>query len=854
MLKYFFNMKRKKDRFWALVLGILLLGFQSCLCFDCRESELGFSKSVELKCVVYPDVPHGEEYIRVTAQNLRDYSLYSDESLYLKLAPSAPPTPVNIIEQHADTFRPNEVVGVALDGVPIVSGLLASGVDGVSENNGITGAVDYCGGQYGDTAEGTRYSYRIMPACIYDTGEVEIKRDSTVVPAIIDKRRRYVASLHELIDEFQALKGPRLLGYSLSGYPIYSPLTERGIQQTGMDNCNGKFVDEKFEYFARVDFPYLIGCEGPGEYPHEAMGVSADEAATRVVMGKDHHCPGGRYPSPRDPSICFVCSVGTYCPKGSVNAKPCPAGRWGNRRGEASPACSGKCKGGFYCPEGSVGPEANSCGNSSYFCPAGSAHPNVVEIGFYSVTGHGEYGGLATEETLTRRVAQKRCRPGHFCPLLGHRSQGIEIPLPPGVYGDSDGLTTANGTALCPEGYYCPLGSVTPTVCPRGTYGATLGLADDKCSGKCDAGHWCEAGSTTPTQHRCPAGYYGASTGSTSRHCSGNCEPGQAFNASGAVARECKQTGCSAGFFCPSGSTSATQRLCGGAHLFCPPFSALPVPVTEGYYTTGPLSAPRTPPPAPLQHSGDEQNRTSQTQCEGGFFCQAGKKFICPRGHFGSDIGMTDGKCSGECDPGYFCDEGATTPTQNLCGGPEVYCPRGSFRPTLAPRGFYTQGLALTTRHFIVACDPGHFCIGGIKRPCAAGRYSANGSPSEECDGLCDEGFWCESASPSPRQHICSGGRYGVKGSGTTQCTGACLKGYYCPAGSSRPYQNECGDEYHYCPAGSVAPMAVETGFYSTGGNATTRFAQEECHVSEILGTPPAADSRVNLCPDTLKT
>merc|ERR1719502_2053227 len=43
---------------------------------------------------------------------------------------------------------------------------------------------------------------------------------------------------------------------------------------------------------------------------------------------------------------------------------------------------------------------------------------------------------------------------------------------------------------------------------------------------------------------------------------------------------------CAAGYYCPSGSTSATQHECGGPGVFCPVGSAAPVPVLQGHYTS----------------------------------------------------------------------------------------------------------------------------------------------------------------------------------------------------------------------------------------------------------------------------
>ena len=80
---------------------------------------------------------------------------------------------------------------------------------------------------------------------------------------------------------------------------------------------------------------------------------------------------------------------------------------------------------------------------------------------------------------------------------------------------------------------------------------------------------------------------------------------------------------------------------------------------------------------------------------------------------------------------------------------------------------------------------------------------------------------------------------------------GSCLKGYYCPLNSTTPFEVECGGEHVYCPHGSASPLPVLAGHYSTGGNITTRSGQEKCIGTDTLGTPPAANHRINVCPST---
>ena len=56
---------------------------------------------------------------------------------------------------------------------------------------------------------------------------------------------------------------------------------------------------------------------------------------------------------------------------------------------------------------------------------------------------------------------------------------------------------------------------------------------------------------------------------------------------------------CQAGYFCPTGSVSPTQRECGGEDVYCPTGSGAPIPIPTGYYSTG----------------GDVRTRSGKSEC-----------------------------------------------------------------------------------------------------------------------------------------------------------------------------------------------------------------------------------------------
>jgi len=137
----------------------------------------------------------------------------------------------------------------------------------------------------------------------------------------------------------------------------------------------------------------------------------------------------------------------------------------------------------------------------------------------------------------------------------------------PGVGGDT---RNQQGQAPCPVGTYCSGG--LQYACPPGRFGSTEGLATRECTGPCAAGHYCEAGSTTPTQF-----------------------------------------------------------VCGGVHVFCPVGSEAPELALPGEFTVGPTV----------------EMRSSTAPCPSGSYCVDGIPRPCPAGRFGcaARLGVTD--CNG---------------------------------------------------------------------------------------------------------------------------------------------------------------------------------------------------------------
>ena len=98
------------------------------------------------------------------------------------------------------------------------------------------------------------------------------------------------------------------------------------------------------------------------------------------------------------------------------------------------------------------------------------------------------------------------------------------------------------------------------------------------------------------------------------------------------------------------------------------------------------------------------------------------------------------------------------------------------------PRGLAVDSHHTKSEQFV--CPPGHYCKSGVRYKCPTGRYGGReGETEEECEGDCEEGYYC------PR--------------GSAEKTGA----------------GECGAVDVYCPRGSGSPVGVQEGYYTTFGD-----------------------------------
>jgi hypothetical protein len=391
------------------------------------------------------------------------------------------------------------------------------------------------------------------------------------------------------------------------------------------------------------------------------------------------------------------------------------------------------------------------------------------------------------------------CEPGHYC------SDGVRRPCPPRTYGNTSLLTDSSCSGVCPAGFFCPTGTISPfsnpcgdatVYCPEGSHtpievptgyysvndmnNADSDLLDDRhiktrsAILPCPFGTFCLDG----IKYACPAGHYGNELTQSNPTCNGPCPEG---------------------FYCPSASVDPFANPCAAdPTIYCPKGTDFPLSVGLGYYT---IMSEKS-----FQFGG---GYTDMRPCTRGNYCQNGVQYLCPAGRFGRISQEVNSSCSGICRAGYYCPAGSYMSSQFLCDDTSVYCPTGSYKPTPVSIGHYTVG---------------HVGNGSLEEVLVIDQRSLH-TIERSAQTLCEPGYYCL---PDGIKRMCPPGRYGATyGLSSKDCTGYCQPGYYCPEGSSNPTPFECGSPDVFCPPGSATPQSVDVGYYT----------RKCCFFSSIMGS-----------------
>ena len=311
---------------------------------------------------------------------------------------------------------------------------------------------------------------------------------------------------------------------------------------------------------------------------------------------------------------------------------------------------------------------------------------------------------------------------------LAHIEEDFPYACEAGYYRSNDHADFQDGPqceAICPAGYYCPLGtphpiacfnasycptgSAWPIACPAGTYTQNNSLTNVTECSPCPAGYYCGLNTTFPVP--CAKGHIAPTEGYS------ECEPCPV----GYYAEELAQTQCLAcleGLYCSVGTTIK--------------------PCDPGYFRNLTDSSCV---PAPIGHFG-AKGATEPTECAPGTYANGTGFPVCPPCPAGTYEGNARAAMCLPCPLGGFCPEGAAGATQ---------CAPGTIRISLGAKsqadcepsfaGTYSEGgLPVDCPRDYYAPQPGGKAAGDCTK-CQTNAITLATGQTNQSSCICQNGF-----------------------------------------------------------------------------------------------------------------
>ncbi|XP_077422977.1 uncharacterized protein LOC144052618 isoform X3 [Vanacampus margaritifer] len=523
-------------------------------------------------------------------------------------------------------------------------------------------------------------------------------------------------------------------------------------------------------------------------------------------------CGPGAFQSSSEQSACNSCPPGFYCAEASSVPSPCPMGTFAPSPGGTSLNDCTPCPRGAFCNSTALTEPSGAC-SPGYFCLPGSTESSPVSQSHGDICPPGHFCPWGSK-------SPKPCLGGSFLPEPGASSLSQCRPCPPGKYCLGPGASQPTG--LCSAGFFCTLGSESPT--PRAnsfqfsclhailqeiylmkmdnvSWMYNMSCFHNSCNPEGDS-KWVRLDTQSDSHHIvthsplhlksphygkcatfrgdvCPKGFY--------------CPVGSAYPQPCETGFYCNQIGleapngpCAAGYYCPKGSEDSHASLCPAGH-YCPSGTPLPLPCPLGtIQNLGGEFSMESCRPCPAGHYCHQRGSSEPSgQCADGYYCPLGQSSERPQQHV--------------CPVGHYCEKGSVEPTPCQPGSYQLR--RGQGNCETCPPGFYCQGQGTS---YALLCERGFYCPSesATPRPCPGGSYGNLTGLTEawQCS-LCDPGMYC-------------------RGSGRTFPSGSCAAGFVCAGGASEPspVDNVTGFPCplgFFCSAGTLVPQPCLKGTFS---------------------------------------
>ena len=312
-------------------------------------------------------------------------------------------------------------------------------------------------------------------------------------------------------------------------------------------------------------------------------------------------------------------------------------------------------------------------------------------------------------------------------------------------------LGSTSSCTACGDGRYSAAGASSCSNISAGCYGTS---ASSACPAKCPAGKWSAAGASSCSN--CNAGRYGSTEGLTAATCTG---------------------ACSAGYYCPAGSTSATQNKCSAGN-YCPAGSGSQTACPSGYGSSA---------------AGSD----AESDC---YLTTTAGKYIATK----------NSSTQSTCTKGYYC------PATNIyygSTGKQTTCPAGSYCPAGSGSATACTSLGSFYTSSAAGSDAATDCYGTT----TAGKYIATANSSTQ--STCTAGYYCPSATVY----------YGSTGTRTQ-----CIANSSSAAGSDAISDCLCNTGYSLSNGACVA-NTYTVAYNANGGSGTTASSSHTYDIAKAL-------------------